>query len=90
MFERFHHELRKAVLFRLQLAHAPQFYDLPSMEVALASLVHVSANRIKCANKQQADSWPTGLSDKDEFLLKAILRTLLEVRVFVICENVYC
>uniref|UniRef100_H2YGD6 Rotatin N-terminal domain-containing protein n=1 Tax=Ciona savignyi TaxID=51511 RepID=H2YGD6_CIOSA len=75
-FLRFHRELRTVILVRLRLADAPQFYDLPSMEVTLQCLVHISANQvtIDIQRNQIVD-----ISATDKVLLQQLLGTLLEI-----------
>ncbi|CAK8690926.1 unnamed protein product [Clavelina lepadiformis] len=73
--ECFHRELRTVILVRLRLADAPRFYDLPSMEVTLQCLVHISANRIACCNQNKQL-----LTDPiSKILSQQLLGTLLEV-----------
>ena len=77
---RFHRELRTVLLVRLRLADAPQFYDLPSMEVTLECLVHVSANMVARGNRS------VSLQPTDRVLLQQLLGTLLEVGM-VVCVS---
>ena len=63
------------ILLRLRLADAPQFYDVPSMEITLECLVHVSAARMAMASDfHRVKNEPT-----DRALLQQLLSTLLEV-----------
>nr|CAB3265825.1 rotatin-like [Phallusia mammillata] len=70
---RFHRELRTVLLVRLRLADAPQFYDLPSMEVTLECLLHVSATLVASSNGRAQ------MEATDRVLLQQLLGTLLEI-----------
>ena len=65
LMSEFYQELRTVILVRLRLADAPQFYDLPSMEVSLECLVNVSANHVN--------------TSENNVLLQQLIITLLEV-----------
>jgi len=83
VFEQFHYELRKAAFVRLEFIQDPQYYDISSVEVALASLVHFTANRVKVHEEEsEIDSSNLNLfssDDRDIMLMKKILNTLVEM-----------
>ena len=84
IFEQFHYELRRAAFVRLEFIQDPQYYDISSVEVALASLVHFTANRVK-VHEEDSKIETTNLNlfssdDRDLMLIKKILNTLIEVK----------
>ncbi len=78
--------LWRVALMRLGLNNTLRAYHLPSMEIALATLVHVTANRLSTAPGGDHDEAEEDEDERD--LLKTMLRALLEVCCVLLLLNI--